>query len=185
MVGMGISAGKRRNHSGSGADRLTHLRRFLCFLSLLGSFPGLTLHAQTLRLSSPVVSRGAPVSIEISLKSPKGKGPTAVQWEAIISTSEPSLIDKDMAIGPAAREAGKSVACAVKGQNDRTLTLACILAGGQQQIQDGVIALLRLGASEAPNGPTRIRVERGIAVSKDLIEAQMKPVEKVVSIRAK
>jgi hypothetical protein len=179
-----VAAG--RKHGGSGADTLTDLSRLLCFLSLFGSFPGLTLHAQTLRLSSPAVSRGAPVSIEISLKSPKGKRPTAVQWEAIISTSELSLIDKDMAIGPAAQEAGKSVACQVKAQNGRTLTFACILAGGQQQIQNGVIALLRLRVSpEAPIGPTRVRVERGIAVSRDLVEARMKPVETVVSIRAK
>jgi hypothetical protein len=158
----------------------------LIILSLLLCFPGFALIAQTLQLSSATASPGGRVAIEISLQSPKGKGPVALQWETIIPTAELSLIDKDAAISPAAREAGKSVACAVKGRTDKTLTSVCILAGGQQQIQNGVVALLRLRVSpEAPTGPSRIRLEGGIAVVKDVTEFQMKPVETVVSIRAK
>jgi hypothetical protein len=162
----------------------TDFSRLLCFLTLFVSVPGLTLFAQALHLSSAAASRGALVEIQISLESPQGTGPAAVQWEAVIPTAQLSL--SDVALGPAAQKAGKSIACAVKGRVDKTLTSVCILAGGIQQIQNGPIALLRLRIpQDAPNGPARIRVERAIAVSKDVTEVPMKPVATVVSVRAK
>jgi hypothetical protein len=176
----------RRKYSCSCAGMRTGLSRLSCFLWLLAPLPGSALFAQTLQLSSAsaAASRGARVVIEISLKSPQGKGPAALQWEATIPTTELSLIDKEIAIGPAAQQAGKSVSCAVKGRTDKTLTSVCILAGGQQQIQNGVIATLMLKVpQEAPVGPARIRVERAIAVSKDVTEVPIKPTETVVSIR--
>jgi hypothetical protein len=161
------------------------LKRLPCFLSVLAAFPG-SAFAQTLQLSSPAASRGSRVVIEISLKSPQGKEPAALQWEATIPTAELSLIDKEIAIGPAAKEAGKSVTCAVKGKTDKALTSVCILAGGRQQIQNGVIALLMLKVpQEAPIGPARIRVERAVAVSKDVTEVPIKPVDAVVSVLEK
>jgi len=152
-------------------------------LSLLAGFPA---PAQTLQLSSAAVPRGARVVIEISLKSPPGKEPAALQWEATIPTTELNLIDKEIAIGPAAKEAGKWVTCAVKGRTDKALTSVCILAGGREQIQNGVIALLMLKVPpEAPIGPARIRVERAIAVSKDVTEVPIKPTDTLVSVLRK
>jgi hypothetical protein len=120
------------------------------------------------------------------LKSPQGKEPAALQWEATIPTTELSLIDKEIAVGPAAKEAGKSVTCAVKDKTDKTLTSVCILAGGRQEIQNGVIALLILKVpQEAPIGPARIRVERAIAVSKDVTKFPIKPIDTVVSVLGK
>jgi hypothetical protein len=177
---------KRRMYSCSRAGTLPGLSRLVCFLALLASFPGSALFAQTLRLSSTAASPGTRVVIEISLNSPQGKEPAALQWEATIPTDELSLIDKEIAPGPAAKEAGKSVTCAVKGKTDKTLTSVCILAGGQRQIQNGVIALLMLKVPhEAPIGPARIQVERAIAVSRDVTEVPIKPIETVVSIRGK
>jgi hypothetical protein len=161
-----------------------HFSRLPGILALLASLPGASLSAQTLQLSAAAASRGANVEIKISLKSPPGKGPAAVQWEAIIPAAQLSL--SDVAIGPAAREAGKSVSCAVKGRTESTLTSVCILAGGRQELPSGPIALLRLRVSpQASLGAARIRVERAIAVSKDATEVPMKPVETVVSVRAK
>jgi hypothetical protein len=158
----------------------------LRFLWLFASLPGLTLPAQTLRLSSVTASRGARASIEISLASPKGKEPAALQWEVTIPTAELSLTDKGMAVGPAAQAAGKTITCAVKEKTGDTLTFICVLAGGQGQIRDGVIALLRLRVlPQAPIGPARIRVERGMAVSKETIQVPMNPVETVATIRAR
>jgi hypothetical protein len=176
---------KRRKYSCLLVCLRSCLNRLPCFFSVLAVFPGSTF-AQTLQLSSPAASRGTRVVIEISLKSPQGKEPAALQWEATIPTAELSLIDKEIAIGPAAKEAGKSVTCAVKGKTDKALTSVCILAGGRQQIQNGVIALLMLKVpQEAPIGPARIRVERAVAVSKDVTEVQIKPVDAVVSVLGK
>jgi hypothetical protein len=175
----------RRKHSCSRVGTLTGFSR-LCFLSMLAAFPASTLSAQSLHLSSAAASRGTRVVIEISLKSPQGKEPAALQWEAVIPTGELSLIDKEIAVGPAAKEAGKSVTCAVKGKTDKALTSVCILAGGRQEIQNGVIALLMLKVpQEAPVGPARIRVERAIAVSKDVTKFPIKPIDTVVSVLGK
>jgi len=164
----------------------TGFSRLFGFVALFAASAPSTLFAQTLQLSSTAASRGARLIIEISLKSPQGKEPAALQWEATIPTAELSLVDQQIAVGPAAKEAGKSVTCAVKGKPDKTLTSVCILAGGQQQIQNGVIALLMLKVPEgAPIGPARIQVEGAIAVSRDVIEVPMKPIETVVSIRGK
>jgi hypothetical protein len=177
---------KRRKYSFSQVRMRTGFNRLLCFLALNACFPGSILFAQTLQLSSTEASQGTRLVVEISLKSPQGKEPAALQWEATIPTAELSLIDREIAIGPAAKEAGKSVTCAVKGKTGTTLTSVCILAGGRQQIQNGVIALLMLKVpQEAPIGPARIQVERAIAVSKDVTEVAMKPIETVVSIRGK
>ena len=167
-------------------DIRNDLSRYCFVLSLLLCFPELTLFAQTLQLSSAAASPGAYVAIEISLESPQGRAPAALQWETIIRTADLSFTDKDIAVGPAAQKAGKSVGCAVKRKTDETITSVCILAGGQEQIQNGVIALLRLRVSpEASIGHTRILVERAIAVMRDATEAPIKPLETAVFIRAK
>ena len=177
---------KCRTYSYSRAGMRTGFSRLFCFLSLFAAFPASALFAQTLELSSAAASRGTRVVIEISLKSPQGKEPAALQWESTIPTAELSLIDNEIAVGPAAKEAGKSVTCAVKGKTDKTLTSVCILAGGGRQIQNGVIALLMLKVpQEAPIGPARIQVARAIAVSRDVTEVPIRPIETVVSIRGK
>jgi len=177
-----MAESKRRRHNYLQVRQRPGLNRLPYFLSFLAAFPGLAF-PQSLQLSSAAASRGTRVVIEISLKSPQGKEPAALQWEATIPTAELSLIDKEIAIGPAAKEAGKSVTCAVKGKTDKSLTSVCILAGGRQQIQNGVIALLMLKVpQEAPIGPARIRVERAVAVSNDVIEVPIKPIDTVVSV---
>jgi hypothetical protein len=177
---------KRRKHSYSRGGMRTGFGRLYCLLSLFAAVPASTLFAQSLQLSSAAASRGTRVVIEISLQSPQGKEPAALQWEATIPTAELSLVDQEVTVGPAAKQAGKSVTCAVKGKPDKTLTSICILAGGAQQIQNGVIALLMLKVpQEAPIGPARIQVARAIAVSRDVTEVPMNPIETVVSIRGK
>ena len=136
---------KRQKYSFSQIGARTGFNRLFCFLPLFAAFPGSMLFAQTLQLSSTAASQGTRVVVEISLKSPQGKEPAALQWEATIPTAELNLIDKEIAIGPAAKEAGKSVTCAVKGRTDKTLTSVCILAGGRQQIQNGVRAIFVWG----------------------------------------
>jgi energy-converting hydrogenase Eha subunit A len=177
---------RRRRYSCLRVGMRTGFSRLFCFLWLFAAFPASMLVAQTLQLSSAAASRGTSLVIEISLKSPQGKEPAALQWEATIPTAELNLIDKEIAIGPAAKDAGKSVVCAVKGKTDKALTSVCILAGGQRQIQNGVIAVLMLKVPlNAPIGPARIRVERAIAVSKDVIELPIKPIDTVVSVLGK
>ena len=126
------------------------------------------------------------MTIETSFQSPSGKEPSALQWEATIPATQLDFVDQNLGPGPAAQAAGKSVSCAQKTPSNEARTSVCILYGGQESIHDGVVALLRLNISrEAKPGTARIRVDHGLAVSKDLKKVLLDPVETVVKIRAK
>jgi len=147
-------------------------------------FPQPTLFAQSLRLSSASASRGNQVILELSMESPAGKEPLALQWDTRIPVARLTLADDRFLLGATAQEAGKSLNCAVKEKTAETYTLRCILAGGQKPIPNGTIAMLKLKiAKNAPIGAAPIRVDQGTAVSKDLKQVPLDAVEAVVAIR--
>ena len=141
---------------------------------------------QSLALSSAAAARGGRVAIELSLQSPAGKEPAALQWEMSVPTAKLSLADENPVAGPAAQKAGKSLNCAVTKKTAQTYTSVCILAGGQKPIQNGVVALLRLRIlPKATPGMVRIRVVGGTAVSSDVKSIPIAATETTVAIRAK
>jgi len=147
-------------------------------------FPQAALFGQSLRLSSASASRGDQVAIELSLESPAGKESLALQWDTKVPIAQVSLLNDKILVGPTAQEVGKSLNCAVKEKTAETYTSRCILAGGHSPISNGAIAILRLEISRnARIGSARIRVEQGIAVSKDLKQVPLDAVETVVAIR--
>ena len=142
--------------------------------------------AQSLRLSLGAGPPGGTAEIEIILHSPRGKEPAAVQWEASIPAGQLNFADTIASAGGAARAAGKSVNCAAKGESDDSRTALCILSGGEQPIQDGVIAVLRLAIhTRTHRGSYRVRIDHGLAVSKDLRQTVLNPVETLVVVRAR
>jgi hypothetical protein len=166
--------------------RLGDLRTSFRLIPFLFLLPPITVFGQTLHLSSASASPGEQVTIEISFQSPPGKEPSALQWEATIPSTQLDFVEQSMAPGPAAQAAGKSVSCALKTPASGTRTSVCILYGGLEPIHNGVVAVLRLHISrEAKPGTARIRVDQGLAVSKDLKKVVLDPVEAVVKIRAK
>ena len=147
-------------------------------------FPQMALFGQALHLSSATASPGERVTIEISFKSPRGTEPSALQWETTIPSAQLAFLDDSMTAGPAAQAAGKSVNCAVKTKTGEAHTSVCILYGGQDSIHDGVVAILRLKIPpDARPGTARIRVDQGLAVSKDLKRYPLDPAESVVKVR--
>lgn len=143
-----------------------------------------SLLGQNLRLSSAAASRGDQIGVELSLESPGGKEPLALQWETKIPIAQISLIDDKVLTGSTAAEAGKTLTCAVKEKTAETSILRCILAGGQKPIPDGAIAMFRLKIStNAKIGSSSIRVEQPIAVSKDLKQIPLDDVETIIVIR--
>lgn len=124
------------------------------------------------------------MAIQISLESAPGKAPQALQWETTIPAAQLNFADNPLSAGPAAQAAGKSIACALKTHAAETRTSLCILAGGLQQIQNGVVALLWLQIlPQAPIGPAQVRTDRGIAVIKGLEELPLRPEEAEVVVR--
>jgi hypothetical protein len=147
-----------------------------------------TLAAQTLEVSSAGAPSGGRVTLEIALRSPAGKAPTALQWEISVPAGQLSLVDRNLAPGPALQGTDKSLNCSVKLAKTKTaadFTSVCIVAGGTSPIPDGVIALLRIQiVPDAPAGFHHLHVS-GFAVSKDLKETPLKVTEPIVTVREK
>jgi hypothetical protein len=130
--------------------------------------------------------RGSRVSIQISLSSPSGAEPSSMQWETTVPAAQLALTDENLPPGPAAKSAGKTVSCKLKTKTAATHTWICVLFGGQEPIPNGVIAVLRLRIlPDARLGPSRIRVDQGLAVTKDLKRVNLDAAETVVTIRGK
>ena len=147
-----------------------------------------TLFSQTLEFSSAGAPTGGRVTLEIALRSPAGKAPVALQWETSIPAGQLSLVDRNLAPGPALQATDKSLNCSVKlarTKGTAEFTSVCIIAGGLAPIPDGVVALLRIQvAPDAAAGFHRLRV-KGIAVAKNLKEASLKVTEPIVTVREK
>jgi len=144
--------------------------------------PALT--AQTLRLSSASASRGDQITIELSLASPAGKEPLALQWETKIPVASLTPVEEQGFTGDTVLPAGKSLTCAVREKTAASYTSRCILAGGLRPIPNGLVGRLRLRIPvNAPVGEAHIRVENAIAVSRDSKAVPLNPVETVVTVR--
>lgn len=145
------------------------------------------LFSQTLRLSEASAAPGGHAMVEISFHKQTGKEPSILQWEVTIPSAKLSFPDESAVAGPAARTAGKSVTCAVRpSKNEATRTLGCILYGGLGPIPDGVVTELKLQVlPEAHPGKARVRVDHGLAVTRELAKVPMEPVETSVRIRPK
>jgi hypothetical protein len=142
------------------------------------------LWGQNLRLSSASASRGDQITIELSLESPAGKEPLALQWEAKVPVAISPIDEKSFTDTTTAKQAGKALHCAVNGKSADSYTARCILAGGQKPIPNGSVGLLRLRIPmDAAVGTVRIRVENASAVSRDSKAISLAPVETLVTVR--
>ncbi|MGB9454583.1 MAG: hypothetical protein WCB12_00945 [Bryobacteraceae bacterium] len=150
-------------------------------------FPQLVLFGQSLQLqlSSAKASAGKVVTIQLSLTSPVGHEPLALQWETTFPADQLIPVEGGPLLGTAAWAAGKDVTCAARPRTGNTSGSKCIVIGGQQPIHNGVIAWLRFRVlPEARRSSVRVRVE-GMAVSRDLKQAPLNVAEAVVQIRSK
>jgi hypothetical protein len=140
---------------------------------------------QTLHVSRTSAGPGEWVTLEFFLKSPVGREPSALQWEAIIPYRQLMLLEENLA-GPMARAAGKSLSCAIKSKTDAVYTSICMLFGGQERIRNGPVALLRLRLSnEAQPGIIRLRIAEILGVMPDARRISMQPVETLIRIQKK
>ncbi len=142
-----------------------------------------TLAAQSLSLSGAAATRGEEVALELSVDSPTGKEPLALQWDFSIPATL-VMVSCAMPPGSEAERVGKTLKCAAAGKGEGTTESRCILAGGDKPIPNGPVAMVRLKISkEASAGAMRIRVGQGTAVSRDLKQVPLGPVEATVTVR--
>ncbi len=156
-----------------------------CACTLL-LFPQLVLFGQSLQLqlSSAKASAGKVVTIQLSLTSPVGHEPLGLQWDTTFPAAQLVPVEGGPWLGTAAWAAGKDLKCAARPRTGDTSGSKCIVIGGQQPIRNGVIAWLRFRVlPEAPRGSARVRVEQGMAASRDLKQVPLNVAEAVVKIR--
>jgi hypothetical protein len=124
------------------------------------------LFGQSVRVSSGVASPGQRIAIEISLDSPAGAELLALQWEVGFPAEALTLEPNSPAAGAAAQAAGKNLTCAARKNPPGASMRVCLLAGGQQRIRNGPVAVLRFEIQgNAPAGSQPIVVDKVLGVS--------------------
>jgi len=147
---------------------------FLCALPLLG---------QSVRVSSGSGAPGDKIAIEITLDSPSGKEPLAMQWEAGFPGEALKPEGTGPVAGAAAQAAGKSLTCAPKKTSPGLSKWVCILAGGQKPIGNGVVAVLHFEVlPNAHVGSKPIVVDELLGVSAALKKVPMPRAEGAVVV---
>ena len=147
---------------------------FLCALPLFG---------QSVRVSSVSAAAGDKIAIEIALDSPSGKEPVALQWEAGFARDDLKLDGAGLVAGAAAQAAGKSLTCAPKKTSPGPAKWACILAGGQKPIGNGVVSVLRFEVqAHARAGSQPITVDNLLGVSAALKKVPIPRAEGAVRV---
>ncbi len=143
-----------------------------------------TLCAQSLLIPASSADRGAAGTFLITLKSPAGKVPVALQW-TLRAPAELMVETSDIRTGGAAESSEKSITCAVSKNEARpAAAYMCILAGGQKTIADGTIATVKYRIREgAHSGVVTVRVEDVLGVSTGLAKMNLDNAEGTITIR--
>jgi hypothetical protein len=155
-----------------------------CVIS--GLISPLILFGQSLRVPPSTTDLKTPGLFSVTIDSPPGKAPVALQWEF----SVPPVIaftTADITIGTAAASAGKSLTCAksaTKPATERRVKYSCILAGGQDPIGNGPIAEVRYRAQwDVKGAPIRVAIENVLGASTNLKRIPISNVDAIINIR--
>ena len=144
------------------------------------------LWAQSLSIPPSAAKRGASGTLLLTLESPPGKAPVALQWEF---TFPPNVaVDlADIAAGNAAESAQKALTCrAVEKTKDagRGSMYGCILAGGQKPIPNGPVAAVRYRVPlEIRPIAENVRVGKAIGVTADLKQVKLDSMQGVITVK--
>lgn len=141
---------------------------------------------QSLRVPPSQTDLKTPGIFSVTLDSPPGKAPVALQWEF----SVPPVIEvttADITIGKAAESARKSLTCAARSAKpaaQRSVRYACILAGGRDPIGNGPFVVVRYRAHWDPKGaPIRVTIENILGASVDLKRIPIPDVDVTINIQ--
>ena len=145
-----------------------------------------SLRAQTLLLPPSVVTHGASGTLLLTLQSPSGTVPLALQWEFTF----PQNVAVDLAdidAGSAAKSAEKSLTCrAFEKTKDSapTSVYACILAGGGKPIPNGPVAIVRYRVpAEIHQIAGKVRVGKAMGVTADLRRIEIEGVQAAIIVK--
>ena len=153
-------------------------------LLVLASAYGLC--AQSLSMPPSTVTRGASGSLLLTIESPQGKAPLALQWEFTFPKNV--VVDlADIAAGSAAGSAQKALTCrAVESAKDggQGSVYRCILAGGQKPIPNGPVATIRYRVPlEVRQIAERVRVGNAIGATADLKMVEIEVAQAAITVK--
>lgn len=141
------------------------------------------LTGQSLRVPPSTTRSGTPGSFSLILDLANGKVPLALQWEFSIPAAIAVSLS-DIALGTEAASARKSITCASKTGSGGAVRYACIVAGGQDPLRGGAIAVVQYRSKEDVQGaPIRVAIENVIGVSRDLQPISMPNVDAILRIQ--
>jgi hypothetical protein len=140
-------------------------------------------HGQSLRVPSSSTDRTTPGVFSVILESPLGKAPLSLQWE--ISASPAIAIGAaDIGIGQAAESSVKFLTCAARAKELLRMRYACILAGGQEPIKPGQIAIVHYRAQiDVRGAPIRVGIEKVLGASANSKKIEIQSVDAIIRIR--
>ena len=145
-----------------------------------------SLWAQSLSMPLSTVTRGGSGSLLLTLESPQGKAPLALQWEF---TFPPNVVVDlaDIAAGSAAESAQKALACRSVERTKEGgpgAVYACILAGGQKPIPNGPVAAVRYRVPlEIRQIAEKVRVGKAIGATADLKRVDIAGAQAVITVK--
>jgi len=144
------------------------------------------LFGQSLRVPPSRADVKTPGVFTLTIDSPPGKAPVALQWKF----SVPPVIainTSEITTGKAAQSAQKTITCATiatKPAMTRRVKYACILAGGQNPIGDGPVAVVPYRVQwDAKGVQIRVAVENILGASADLKLIQIPSVDEIIEIQ--
>jgi hypothetical protein len=155
------------------------IRGFIFILVSAGAW------AQTLLIPPSMVARGGSGSLLLTLESPAGKAPLALQWE--FNFPRNVAVDlADIAAGSAAESAQKTLTCrAVKTKDGAQGSVyGCILAGGQKPVPNGPVAVVRYRVpAEIRQIAEKVRVGKAIGVTADLKSIELASTQATITVK--
>jgi hypothetical protein len=145
-----------------------------------------SLRAQTLLLPPSVVTRGASGTLLLTLQSPSGRAPLALQWE--FTFPQNVAVDlADIVAGSAAESAEKSLTCRVFEKTKDSSpgsVYGCILAGGVRPIPNGPVAIVRYRVpAEIRQIAGRVQVKKAVGVTADLKKIEIEGVQAAIIVK--
>jgi hypothetical protein len=122
----------------------------------------------------------------LTLESPPGKAPAALQWEF---TFPPNVVVDlaDIAAGSSAESAQKALTCrSIEKTKDagQGSVYGCILAGGQKPIPNGPVAAVRYRVPlEIRQIAEKVRVGKAIGATADLKRVEFEGAQAVITVK--
>jgi hypothetical protein len=155
------------------------IRGFILILASAGAW------AQSLLIPPSMVTRGGSGSLLLTLESPAGKAPLALQWEFAFPPNV--VVDaEDIVAGSAAESAQKALICRplkTKG-GGQGLLYSCILAGGQRPVPNGPVAVVRYRiAAEIRQIAEKVGVAKALGVTADLKSVELASTQAAITVK--